>query len=313
MRIGIAGLGKMGTAFAERLRECGEDLVAWNRSSERAAVTGLPVAATPHALAAQSDIVLASLFDEAAQEAVYRGPDGLIAGAARTLFIDTSTVRPAAQQALARAIADAGGAFIECPVGGTTGPARAGQLIGLVGGDPAHLERARPLLDKLCRRIEHVGPVGSGALAKLAINLPLIVFWQSFGEALALAAALGKDPAWQVGLFADSAGGTNVLNARARDVAAALGGDPHIPVSFDVDAMRKDLRLMLDEAASRGLPLPIAERALAALDEAAAAGLGPRDCAYVPAFRTADVSRHAPETGIRQAGGKQQAAEGDYR
>ena len=85
-------------------------------------------------------------------------------------------------------------------MGGTTGPARAAQLLGLAGGEAADVDRARPVLGKLCRRVEHMGPVGAGASTKLAINLPLIVFWQSFGEALALIHHLGKDPDWMVQL-----------------------------------------------------------------------------------------------------------------
>src|SRR2546427_49450 len=88
-----------------------------------------------------------------------------------------------------------GAAFVECPVGGSTGPARQGQLIGLLGATPADAERARPLLHGLCRRIEHCGPVGAGATMKLAINLPLMVSWQAFGEAFALCRDLGFDAA----------------------------------------------------------------------------------------------------------------------
>lgn len=82
---------------------------------------------------------------------------------------------------------------MECPVGGTIGPARSGQLLGLAGGETADVERARPVLEKLCRRIEQMGRIGAGASIKLAINLPPIVFWQSFGEALALVHHLEKD------------------------------------------------------------------------------------------------------------------------
>lgn len=284
MRIGIAGIGKMGAAIAARLQESEENLSVWNRSAERAIATGLPVAETPHALALGSDIVLSCLFDETALKAVYLGKSGLVEGAQGKLFIEMSTVRPATQQVLARAIAEAGGRFIECPVGGTTGPARTGQLLGLAGGELADIERARPVLSKLCRRLEHMGPVGSGALAKLAINLPLLVFWQSFGEALALAGDLGKDPTWLVELFAETAGGANVLKVKSTAVAAALGGDQTIEATFAIDAMRKDLHTLRDEACARGISLPVALQALAAFDEASSAGLGAHDCVYVPAF-----------------------------
>jgi 3-hydroxyisobutyrate dehydrogenase len=284
MRIGLAGTGKMGAAIAARLHECGEQVTVWNRSRPKAEVTGRPIADNPLELARSSDVVISSLFDEAALEQVYRGPQGLVEGARGKLFIEISTVRPAAQRSLARAVTDAGGAFIECPVGGTTGPARSGQLLGLAGGDAADVERARPILEKLCRRIEHMGDVGSGALAKLAINLPLLVFWQSFGEALALIGELGKEPAWLVQLFSETAGGANVLKVKAPAIAATLSGDQGVAATFDIDAMRKDLRMMQDEAETRGLSLPVATQTLSVFDEASIAGLGERDCAYMPAY-----------------------------
>jgi len=294
MRVGIVGLGKMGSAMADRLRETGEELLVWNRSQAKAHATGLPVAHTPRQLALDSDIVISSLFDEHALADVYRGEAGLIEGARGKLFVEMSTVRPEAQRSLAETIVEAGGAFIECPVGGTTGPARSGQLLGLAGGAPADIERARPLLDKLCRRVEHMGPVGSGALAKLAINLPLLVFWQSFGEALSLMSDLGKDPEWLVQLFSETAGGANVLKVKAPAVAAALAGSEDVEATFDVEAMRKDLRMMLDEARARHLALPVARQTLWAFDQASGAGLGERDCAYIPAYQVSRHGRTAP-------------------
>ncbi len=284
MLIGIAGFGKMGAAMAARLQETGDDVIVWNRSYGKAAASGLPVADSPRDLAERSEVVISALFDVDALQAVYHGPDGLLAAAAGKLFVEMSTVRPQTQQALAAAVRQAGGAFIECPVGGSTGPARLGQLLGLAGGETADVERACPVLEKLCRRVEHMGPVGAGASAKLAINLPLIVFWQSFGEALALVRHLGKDPDWLVQLFSETAGGPNVLKVRAKAVAATLAGDEGVVPTFDIDAMRKDVRTMLEVGRAHGIPLPVVAQALTALDEASAAGLGDHDCAYMPAY-----------------------------
>jgi 3-hydroxyisobutyrate dehydrogenase len=110
------------------------------------------------------------------------------------LFIEMSTVRPQTEKQLAAKARALGAAFIDCPVGGTVGPAREGKLLGFVGGDADDVARARPLLEQMCRRVEHVGPVGSGASMKLAINLPLLVYWQALGEALLLCKPLGLDP-----------------------------------------------------------------------------------------------------------------------
>ncbi len=284
MRVGIAGYGKMGAAMASRLAETGHEVAVWNRTPERAAASGFAVAATPRALAEQCEAVMSTLFDAAAVEAVYHGADGLLAAARGKTFVEMSTVRPETQIALAAAVREAGGVFLECPVGGTTGPARAGKLLGLVGGEAVDLERARPLLEALCRRVEHVGPVGAGATMKLAINLPLLVFYQALSEAMTLVAPLGLDPAWLMEFFADTSGGANVLKVRGPAIAATLAGQEAGPPTFDIDSIRKDLRTMLAEAGARGFTLPVAARTLAVYDEAAAEGWGKRDGAALPAY-----------------------------
>ena len=197
MRIGVAGIGKMGAAIAARLIEVGHDVAVWNRTPEKAkAVAGATVVATPAELAGRSEAVITSLTDAAALEAVYKGPSGLLSGdGAGKLFIEMSTVMPAAQIALAEAARGKGATFVECPVGGSTGPARQGKLLGLMGAENADAARARPILEQLCRRVEHAGPVGSGAVLKFTVNLPLMVYWQALGEALAFSRSLPVDPA----------------------------------------------------------------------------------------------------------------------
>ena len=284
MRIGLAGLGKMGAAMAARLHETGHPPLVWNRTRARAEATGLTIADTPRALAEGSDLILTSLFDDEAVDAVFRAPDGILAAdLAGKLVVEMSTLRPHTQIALAAAVAAKGGAAIECPVGGTTGPARSGKLLGMAGGAPADLERARPVLDLLCRRVEHVGPHGAAASMKLAINLPLLVFWQSFGEANALLRHLKLDPAWLVEFFTDTSGAPAVLKNRAPAIVAALAGNDPGPATFDIDSIRKDLRTMIEEAHFRGVALPAALAALASFDEASAAGIGGGDCSLLPA------------------------------
>jgi len=129
-----------------------------------------------------------------------------------------------------------------------------------------------------------MGPVGAGTSAKLAINLPLLVFWQSFGEAMALVRHLKKDSDWLVQLFAETAGAPSVLKAKGPSVAAALAGDMSVEPAFDIDSMRKDLRLILEEGGVLGITLPVAAQTLSAFDEASEAALGGRDCAYMPAY-----------------------------
>jgi 3-hydroxyisobutyrate dehydrogenase len=136
----------------------------------------------------------------------------------------------------------------------------------------------------MCRRVEHVGPVGAGASLKLALNLPLLVYYQALGEAYVLCRHLGLDNKWLMEFLSDTSGGPNVLKTRGPGIAAALdGGDPG-PPAFDIDLVLKDLRTMLEEANARGATLPMVERTLAIYDEAAREGWGKRDAAWLPAY-----------------------------
>src|SRR4029077_5277226 len=279
MKLGVAGIGKMGAAIATRLIEVGHDVAVWNRTPEKArAVEGAKIAANPAELAENSEAVITILTDAAALNAVYNSRLGLLHGkVAKKLFIDMSTVLPAAEIALADAVRAKDAAFVECPVGGSTGPARQGKLIGLMGAEPADAARAKPLLDQLCRRLEHCGPVGAGEIMKFTINMPLMIYWQALGEGLALSRPLGLDPDRVMDLLSDTSGGPNVLKVRGAAIAKMLkGGDPGT-VTFDVDSGTKDLRAMLAEGHARGLELPLVERSLACYEEASRNGLGPSE------------------------------------
>lgn len=287
MKIGVAGIGRMGAAIAERLLKNGHQVTVWNRTAAKAQALeplGATVAKTPAQLAGAVDIVLSILTDADAIAATYDGPQGLLSGdVTGKLFVEMSTVRPEQQRALGTRVSAKGARMIDCPVGGTTGPAREGKLIGFVGGDAADLARARPALEHLCRRIEHVGTIGAGASLKLAINLPLLVYWQAFGEAVALCQPLGLDPARLVDIFSDSSGGPNVLKVRGAMAAEALAGKPPANVTFDINLIRKDLSTMIEEAKSLGYDLPLTARALDCYDEAARNGEGASDAVMAPA------------------------------
>jgi 3-hydroxyisobutyrate dehydrogenase len=288
MHVGVAGLGKMGAAIALRLIETGNQVTVWNRTPQKTAsivAAGAAAAASPAALASAVDAVITILTDAAAIDEVYSGPAGLLAGAvAGKLFIEMSTVRPEVEIALAAKVRAAGAAFVECPVGGTTGPARQGKLIGLVGAVEADAARARPLIEQLCRRIEYCGPVGTGSVMKLTINLPLLVYWQALGEALALCRPLGIDPARLIDLLADTSGGPNVLKVRGPAVAKMLKGEDAGPVTFSLDTSAKDLRTMLAEAAERGIDMPVVRETLACYEEASRNGLGDGEVSALPVY-----------------------------
>jgi len=303
VNVGIAGTGRMGAAIATRLAGLGHHLTVWNRTPAKIAplvAAGAQAAYSPAALAAASEVIITILTNAAAIDATYGGPKGLLAGDVKgKLFIEMSTVRPEVEQALAEKVRARGAAIVDCPVGGTTGPAREGKLFGFVGGAPADVARARAVLEQMCRRIEHMGSAGAGARMKLAINLPLLVYWQAFGEALSLVQPLGVDAQRLMDIFADTSGGPNVLKARGSVVAAALEGRDTGPVGFDIESVRKDLQTMVAEAKAMGLSVPVTARALECFERAAAAGLGEKDGTTWPAHWAKHGSTKA--TGTRRS------------
>ncbi|MEH6772316.1 MAG: NAD(P)-dependent oxidoreductase [Cereibacter changlensis] len=282
--IGIAGAGRMGSAFARRLMEAGREVRIWNRSPGRCAAAvsvGAGQAADLVDLA-RCDILLLSLTDAAAVNEVTE--QLLQAGVAGKLVIDLSTLLPADSEATAARLTAGGADFVDCPVGGTVAPALKGQLLGMAGGTEAAVARARPVLDLLCRRVEHLGPAGAGSRMKLALNLPLALYWQALGEALALLRGSGIAPETAISLMADSSAGPTVLRNRAQVVLDTLAGTDQ-PGTFDIAGLAKDLRLALALGQAEGLDLPVSrtteERYAAALSE----GLG--------SFDGASLSRRA--------------------
>ncbi|GAB5375693.1 MAG: NAD(P)-dependent oxidoreductase [Acuticoccus sp.] len=283
--VGIVGTGRMGTAIGKRLMESGHAVVAWNRTAERTgdlAAAGATIAANPAALRDRADVVITSLTDQAALAAVFGGDSGLLAdGAEGTLFIEMSTLLPDEQQALAADAHGAGAGYVECPVGGTVGPALKGQLLGMAGGSTAEFERARPILETLCKRVDHLGEVGAGAKMKLAVNLPLALYWATLGEAIALLPeGSGLDGHKIADILAASSGGPNVLKNRMEVVAKTIDGTDQ-PGTFDINGLAKDLRLALLWARRSGKAMPLTQAAEAVYAEAIAAGLGGFDGATI--------------------------------
>lgn len=287
MRIGIAGTGKMGSVIASRLQSLGHEVTVWNRTRTLAQPlldAGLAWAESPRALASSCEVVLSLLTNEQALDDVYLSANGLFAAGSDCAFIDMSTVKPAKQVAMAQFARQAGLTYIECPVGGSIGPAKDGKLIGFVGGDAAALERVLPVLQQLCRRVEHVGPHGAGSTMKLAINLPLMVYWQTFAEAFSLIEPLGLDPQRVVDIFSDSSGGPNMLKVRGPMLAQALAGEKNDTVTVNLATMRKDVRTMVEQGRVNNRTLPLTEQTLRNLDLAADQGLDGADCAQFPVW-----------------------------
>ena len=283
-RAALIGTGRMGSAMARALTDAGIELVLHNRTPERAVELAhslgptATTAASPAEAAATADVVLLMLADDAAVDAVLDGPDGVLAGARPgTLVVDHSTVRPTTLRAHAGAAAARGIGLLDAPVSGSTTTAAGGQLTLMVGGEAADLERARPVLEPLARTIVHLGPLGTGAAMKLAVNTLIFGLNNALAEGLVLAEAAGVD------------------RERAYDtIAASVVGSPFIaykreaflqpedsPVAFALDLAEKDLTLITGLAAELGVPMPQATTNLALVRRASSGGRGGRDFASV--------------------------------
>jgi len=284
MKIGIAGVGKMGQAVAQRLMGLGHELSVWNRSPSRAdalVAAGARRVERVAQLAGSCDVVISLLTDAPAIEAVYTGPEGLLQGGP-ALFIEMSTVAPEFQAQMGQRARQAGARYLECPVGGSVGPAKEGKLIGFVAGEAADVQAARPLIEQMCRKVVEVGAHGNGARMKLAVNLPLMVYWQTLGEALSLVQSLDIDPKVLVDVLSESSGGPNMLKVRGGMIADALGGTPQSTVTVDLATMRKDVRTMVEQGTKNGFSMPLTQITLDHLNQAVDQGLGGADCSQFP-------------------------------
>jgi 3-hydroxyisobutyrate dehydrogenase len=288
MQIGVAGLGAMGSAIAVRLMEVGHQVTVWNRTAAKTkplADAGAKVVDSPSAVAAASEIVITILTDGAAIDAVYNGPSGLLSGDVKgKLFIEMSTVPPSVETAIAPKVRAKGAAFVESPVGGSTTPARQGKLLGLMGAEPVDAARALPILEQLCRKVEHCGTVGAGSSMKLAINLPLMVGWQAYAEAFAIARDVGWEPKRLIDLFVESNGANNGFKMRADMIVAMMESRDPGATTFSIANAVKDLKTMVDTGTAKGADMPAAKAALAALEEANNKGLGASDASRQTVF-----------------------------
>jgi 3-hydroxyisobutyrate dehydrogenase len=288
MKVGVAGIGAMGAAVAARLMEVGHEVSVWNRTAEKTkplAAAGTKVAGSPAELAAACEAVITLLTDGAAIDAVYNGPNGLLSGDVKgKLFIEMSTVAPKVEIDLAPKVRATGAALVECPVGGSTTPARTGKLLGLMGAEPADAARARPLLEQLCRKVEHCGPVGTGAAIKLSINLPLMVAWQAYGEAFSIARSVGWEPKRLLDLFVESNGANNALKTRAEMIVKMFEGKDPGPTTFSIANGVKDLRTMVATGEALGADMRATKAALAGFEDATAHGIGGGDGAQMTVY-----------------------------
>ncbi len=280
--VGVLGIGRMGGAMARAMHAAGMDLVLWNRSPEAAerlaAELGCRTAATPRDVAASADVCVTMLADGAAVEAVYRGPDGLLAGARPgVVLVDCSTVPPSTIRGLEAETRATGVGLLDAPVSGSVALAEAGRLTLMVGGSEADLATARPVLEALAATIFHLGPLGTGAAMKLAVNTVIFGLNQALAEALVLAEAAGvpRDRAYDV-LEVSAVGAPFVGYKRAAFL------DPEgTPVAFALDLAAKDLRLIEGLAGDVDVEMPQARTDLEVIESATRDGGGERDFSSV--------------------------------
>jgi 3-hydroxyisobutyrate dehydrogenase len=195
MNVSFLGLGAIGAPMAVHLATA-HQLCVWNRTVEKAqafaADHGARRAATPRAAAVDADIVITCLPTSREVEALLDGPDGLLAGlSAGTLVIDCTSGDPAGSRAIAARLAQIKVAFVDAPVSGGTDGARAAALTVMVGGEPGDYERALPILQAFGKRIEHMGPVGTGHAMKAVNNALLAVNIEAVGEGMIALARAG--------------------------------------------------------------------------------------------------------------------------
>ena len=271
-RVAFLGLGRMGLPMAGRLLDARQDLHVWNRTPGKAAGLvdlGAAGPATAAEAARGADVVITMLADPPALDEVVFGPDGIASSIDRdAVLIDMSTVGPTAILSVADRLHPV--RVVDAPVLGSVPHAEAGTLSILVGADEDSLARCRKVLAAL-GTIQHVGPPGAGATAKLASNAAVMSTMIVLGEALCLTDRLGSDP--EVVLDAIGSGPLASFVERFRGRMT----DPTARVDFTLALARKDLALAVTESEALGLDPAVLRSAIARCDEAIAAGKGDED------------------------------------
>ena len=284
MNVGLVGLGRMGRAIQARLKDSGIDAVGWDRDAlalETAAENGMQIAAHPRAVADAADgIVISIITEDHGVRNVFRGKDGFLSGDARgKLFVEMSTLQPMTGRELAPIVESAGARLIESPVLGSIPTARDGKLLALVGGRAEDIDRGRPVLEKLTRKIVHMGPNGAGYAMKLAVNLGLAGFIQATAESLALGAREGLAVEQMLGVLSEAPTANGWLASKK----GLLMGEP-ADITLDLKTLRKDIMSAVATGALDGTSMPLTSGVLTSLSAAVAQGWGDKDIGELARF-----------------------------
>jgi len=271
----------MGSRIAGNLVGAGHELRVWNRtasvSEQWVADNGGAVADSLSGLAAGSDVLITMLADGDVLAEVYETPGGLAEGVGpETLAIDMGTSGPEAFQRVRALVERKAGTMVDAPVSGATAAAETASLLVMVGATPEVYERVEPTLQAVGHPV-HVGPTGSAAVLKLAVNSVLYGLNQAVGEAVALAERAGVTPETTLDILAKGAAGAPMLTYRREQY---LHPDT-APISFTVDLARKDLVLALEQARRTGAPSGQLERTLELMETLVEQGFGSEDMGYV--------------------------------
>jgi 3-hydroxyisobutyrate dehydrogenase len=257
-KLGYLGLGMMGLPMARRLIGAGHDVTVWNRSAGKAAAlveAGARVAADPHEVATTASIVFMCLTDATAVEEVVFGAGGLATAAgARKLVVDFSSIHPEAARSIAARLSEANGmGWIDAPVSGGTMGAEQGTLAVMAGGEAADIERVKPYVLAMARRLTHMGRLGAGQMTKLCNQVIVGCAMAVLAEATRLAVNAGIDakrlPEALAGGFADSIPLQLFVPRMAQGI--------HSPPLGHISTMLKDLDTVIDVARASSSPVPM--------------------------------------------------------
>jgi 3-hydroxyisobutyrate dehydrogenase-like beta-hydroxyacid dehydrogenase len=271
-RVTFLGLGIMGSRQAANLARAGFDLTVWNRTTstaERFAEEhGAALAATPAEAAANAEVVITMVVDGPQVDEVLLGESGAASRAEPgTLFIDCSTIGPAATLDIGSRLAERGLKLVDAPVTGSSPKAEAGTLTIMVGGEAEDFARALPLLEAMGELIVHAGPLGQGQMVKLLNNAVAASNAAVLGQALVVGARAGVDLDALVQVMGAGAGGSAMLDLKAGPMRRH-----DYSTLFKLEHMLKDVRLCLEEGQALGVPFPSAAYTREVLT--AAMGLG---------------------------------------
>jgi 3-hydroxyisobutyrate dehydrogenase len=279
-RVAFLGLGLMGSGMARRLLAGGFPLTVFNRNAEKAkpfAAEGAQIASRPREAAAKADVIISMVADDKASRSLWLGENGALAAAKPgAVCIECSTVTVNWARELSVAATARGCGFLDAPVTGSKTHAAAGELVFLAGGEPATLEKARPVLAAMSKAVLHIGPVGSGALIKLINNFVCGVQVASLAEAMAMIERSGLDRAKALEVLTGGAPGSPLV----KTVSARMTAPDYTP-NFLLRLMAKDLGYAIEEGRKLSVELATAATALEVFQNSIAAGYGDKDMAGI--------------------------------